>query len=240
MVTAKRDAISPAAELRVSDLDTLRVLADPLRLRILETFGHHERQPLTVKEMARSLGEPVTKLYYHVNLMEQHGLVLVASSRLVSGILEKRYLPAAERFEVDKGILAAGTLVAHEAMRSVVSSVFQAAQADIEDAVHAGRARLDEAEDEGDGAEPVLLSKGLDRLTHAEAVVFRQRLQALFAEFSKHSGAAAGTGRGRRTRDGAGTDERHPFGLVLAFYPVAEPPRKTRRRRPVAPEEPSR
>ena len=75
------------------DIETLRVLADPLRLRMLEVFGQHGREPLTVKEIARSLGEPLTKLYYHVNLLEQHGLIVVASSRLVSGILEKHYRP---------------------------------------------------------------------------------------------------------------------------------------------------
>jgi DNA-binding transcriptional ArsR family regulator len=211
--------------MRISDLETVRVLADPLRLRILETYGQHAGRPLTVKEIARSLGEPLTKLYYHVNLLEQHGLLVVASSRLVSGIVEKRYIPAAERFEIDKAILAGGTLGAHEAMRSVLASVFDAARADIEDAVRAGRARLEDEPDGGDDREPVLLSKGIDRLTRAEAAEFRRRLRALYEEFSHASDADPG----RRRRGGA--DERHPFGTVLAFYPVAEPPKRPPGRR---------
>jgi hypothetical protein len=235
-VTAPRRPRPPRKELRISDLETLRVLADPLRLRILEAFGHQDRRPLSVKEVARALEEPLTKLYYHVNLMEQHGLLVVASSRLVSGILEKRYLPAAERFEIDKGILGAGTLVAHEAMRSVVSSVFAAAQSDIEAAVHAGRARIeDEAEDAdaGDDREPVLLSKGLDRLTRAEAAEFRRRLRALYEEFGRHSDEDREHHDRGRGKAAAG---RRPFGLVLAFYPIADAPttspRRTRRAQP--------
>jgi DNA-binding transcriptional ArsR family regulator len=212
--------------MRISDVETLRVLADPLRVRILEAFGHHGREPITVKQIARTINEPLTKLYYHVNLLEQHGLLVVASSRLVSGIVEKRYRPAAQRFEVDKSILAGGAAPVHDAMRSMVASIFTATVTEIDDAVHAGRARLDEDEaDEADG-EAVVLSKGLGRLTHAEAVAFRTRLRALYDEFGRHSDAASSTGLDE-------TGERHPFGLVLAFYPLAEPPpKRTRRRRP--------
>ncbi len=188
MTRVERADGSLVTEMRISDVETLRVLADPLRLRILESFGQHGgRAELTVKEIAASLGEPVTKLYYHVNLLEQHGLIVVSSSRLVSGILEKRYRPAADRFEIDKSILATDTGLAHEAMRSVMTSVFNSTSADIEDAVRAGRARLSEDEDEDDGREPVLLSKGLARLTHAQAVAFRKRLIEVFAEFGEGS-----------------------------------------------------
>ena len=210
---------APPTEMRISDIETLRVLADPLRLRMLEVFGQHGREPLTVKEIARSLGEPLTKLYYHVNLLEQHGLIVVASSRLVSGIVEKHYRPAADRFEVDKSILASGPGLAHEAMRSVVASIFDATREDIEDAVHAGRARLsDEDEDGDDEREPVLLSKGLARLSHTDAVEFRQRLKDLYEEFGDRSDA------GGRPDEG-----RHPFGLLLVLYPMADPPAPKRR-----------
>jgi DNA-binding transcriptional ArsR family regulator len=210
--------------MRISDVETLRVLADPLRVRIIEAFGQHGDEPVAVKEIARTLGEPLTKLYYHVNLLEQHGLVVVASSRLVSGIVEKRYRPAAQRFELDKSILVGGEARVHEALKSVVASVFDATVAEIDDAVLAGRARLvdDESDDETAVGEAIVLSKGLDRLTRAEAVAFRERLRALYEEFGAHSGAKA--------RPGAGEPgERHPFGLVLAFYPMAEPEPKPKR-----------
>ena len=92
-------------ELLISDVDTLRTLTDRQRLQIMEAFARRGGEPRTVKEVATELGEAPTKLYYHVNLLEHHGLLVVADSRLVSGILEKRYMPAARSFRVDRGLL---------------------------------------------------------------------------------------------------------------------------------------
>ena len=97
--------VEPAEVLVISDLAVLRVLSDGLRLQLLEAFGHTRGVPRSVKEVARELGQSPTKLYYHVNLLEEHGLLLVAESRLVSGILEKKYVPAAKQFTVDKTLL---------------------------------------------------------------------------------------------------------------------------------------
>src|SRR5919199_432922 len=92
----------PADELTISDLDSLRVIADPLRLRILESLI----EPRTVKQVAAELGIFPTKLYYHMQLLERHGLIMVVDTRLVSGILEKRYRAAARCFHVDHALLA--------------------------------------------------------------------------------------------------------------------------------------
>jgi DNA-binding transcriptional ArsR family regulator len=82
-------------ELRsVSDVDTLKALADPLRLAILAALmsrTQSEMRVMSVKELAEELGEPQTKLYRHVKQLEAAGLIRVAASRLVSGILEQRY-----------------------------------------------------------------------------------------------------------------------------------------------------
>jgi hypothetical protein len=46
---------------------------------------------MSVKELAARLGEPQTKLYRHVKQLEAAGLIRVAATRIVSGILEQRY-----------------------------------------------------------------------------------------------------------------------------------------------------
>src|SRR5918912_4209068 len=92
----------PDRVVTITDLDRLRVIADPLRLRILETLI----EPRTVKQVAAALGLAPTKLYYHINLLERHGLIVVVDTRLVSGILEKRYQAAARCFRVDHALLA--------------------------------------------------------------------------------------------------------------------------------------
>ena len=78
----------------VSNAETLRALADPLRLRILSTLMRRDYGDLpvmSVKELATDLGEPQTKLYRHVKHLESAGLIKAVSSRVVSGIVEQRY-----------------------------------------------------------------------------------------------------------------------------------------------------
>jgi DNA-binding transcriptional ArsR family regulator len=73
----------------------LRALADPIRLAILSELDRHtpdgELAIMSVKELAQHLGEPQTKLYRHVKQLEAAGLIEVAATRMVSGILEQRY-----------------------------------------------------------------------------------------------------------------------------------------------------
>src|SRR5918996_3635847 len=87
----------------VSDLDVLRLISDPVRIQLLELM---RSAPRTVKELASELGVPATRLYYHMNLLEDHGLIRVASTRIVSGIVEKRYEVTAARLSVDRSLLS--------------------------------------------------------------------------------------------------------------------------------------
>ena len=78
----------------VSNVDMLKALADPLRLRLLYTLtqGAGTTLPtMSVKELAAELGEPQTKLYRHVKHLESAGLIRAVTSRVVSGIVEHRY-----------------------------------------------------------------------------------------------------------------------------------------------------
>ena len=219
----------PAAQYRIDRLETVRVLADPLRLRLLEAMAARLDHAWSVKELARALGEPPTKLYYHVNLLEEHGLLVVTGSQLVSGILEKRYQPVAASVTVDRALLTAGDTGVDEALHSVLSTIFSTAEEDIQAAIRAGLGSL-HAGQEGE-REPIVLSKSLDRLTPARAEAFRQRLQALIAEFGSEPGRA----------EVAPSDGRL-HGLVIAFYPMAEAPSPTTRRPRAArtPKEPTR
>ncbi len=89
---------APVPELRavrtVGDAETLKALADPLRLALLTALMRASPEGLrvmSVKELAEELGEPQTKLYRHVKQLEAADLIRVAASRMVSGILEHRY-----------------------------------------------------------------------------------------------------------------------------------------------------
>jgi DNA-binding transcriptional ArsR family regulator len=90
---------------QVTDLDTARVLMEPSRLAIMRTLSARGPRQLTVKEIAEELDEGQTKLYRHIKQLEEHGLIHVAETRVVSGIIEKRYAASQKRLTLDNEVL---------------------------------------------------------------------------------------------------------------------------------------
>jgi DNA-binding transcriptional ArsR family regulator len=87
----------PPAVRTLARVDELKALSDPTRLAILKTLmrpAPDDLPVMSVKELAEALGESQTKLYRHVRQLESVGLIQVAASRMVSGILEQRYQAA--------------------------------------------------------------------------------------------------------------------------------------------------
>ncbi|MFD8481254.1 ArsR/SmtB family transcription factor [Kitasatospora sp. NPDC059673] len=95
-------------EREVTDVATLKALADPLRLAVLSALMKRDPQPMSVKEIAAELDEAPTKLYRHIKQLEQTGLVHVAETRLVSGIVESRYRSAQQSLRLSPQVLAEG------------------------------------------------------------------------------------------------------------------------------------
>jgi DNA-binding transcriptional ArsR family regulator len=78
----------PRAEMVIGDVEQLKAISDPLRLRIIELMGEAPVRAWTAKELAERLGTKQTKLYHHLALLEERGFIRVAETRVVSGILE--------------------------------------------------------------------------------------------------------------------------------------------------------
>ncbi|MFF4341659.1 helix-turn-helix domain-containing protein [Kitasatospora sp. NPDC001540] len=93
-------------EREVTDVATLKALADPLRLAVLGVLMKRDPEPVSVKEVAAELDEAPTKLYRHVKQLEQTGLVYVAETRLVSGIVESRYRSAQQSLRLSPPVFA--------------------------------------------------------------------------------------------------------------------------------------
>ena len=197
---------TPAARYDITTLEGVRVLADPLRMRLIEAMAAELGHAWSVKELARSLGEPPTKLYYHVNMLEEHSLMVVTSSQLVSGILEKRYQLVAASIGVDRALLTAGDTGVGEALHGVLSTILSTTEEDVRASILAGIGSLHV--DNGE-RERIVLSKSIDRLAPEQASAFRDRLDALITEFG-------GSHEGERDEQG------QPYGLVIAFYPMAK------------------
>jgi len=87
----------------VTDLEQIRALADPLRLRILGAFC---TVPRTTMQVAEVLGEKPTKLYHHVDALERVGLIHLTETRPNRGTVEKYYQAVAARFQAGVSALS--------------------------------------------------------------------------------------------------------------------------------------
>ena len=75
----------------IDDVSMLKALADPIRMTLLDlTMGQPDRT-WTARELASQVGVLPTNIYYHLNMLERHGLLQVRDTRVVNGIIEKHY-----------------------------------------------------------------------------------------------------------------------------------------------------
>ncbi len=151
----------------------------------------------TVKRLAACLGVSQTKLYHHVNLLLERELIRAAGTRVVSGIIETSYRIAQLKISLDRSLLAADSPEMHD----VLTTVFDGARDDIERGLRSGVIGTGE---DADPSTKLLLSKGLARLSKAQAEAVRTHILELIDGFDAEHG------------DG------QPYGLVLGFYPMAD------------------
>ncbi len=188
-----------AEEMRIDDVDTLKVLADPGRIQIMRAFD----KPRTVKEVADYLDRPATKLYYHVNLLEKHHIIQVVETNVVSGIIEKTYLVSARRYLPAAELLAATEMDEH--LEAVLSAVFDTAKLDIKTSIQAGL--MDLKHKEGEPLNNSVISHAKLHLTDAQMADLCKRLEGIFDEYAE-------LGQSVETPDTG------PYGLVIGFYPL--------------------
>lgn len=165
-------------ELIISSLETLKVVADPLRKRILELFD----KPNTVKAIARQLGTTPSKLYYHVNLLEEHGLLRVTDTRIVSGIIEKQYQCAARVIRVKAGLLSPTPEEGDEGLNVMLANLLDYTRDQLRTSVREGIVDLSE---DADKHRSLFMSQLDITLTSEVATQFYARLRELVDEFSQ-------------------------------------------------------
>jgi DNA-binding transcriptional ArsR family regulator len=193
---------APPAELVISDAEQLKALGDGLRLRLLEVMGTRPRHAWSVKELAEAIGQGQTRLYHHVNLLEARGLLRVARTSVVSGIVERRYQAAALTFRLERSLVAGADGAA--AIGQLLDTAVEDTRQQIMASVTSGRI-------DPDAATPghrLLLARTRIRLRPEQVEAFRSRLEELIGE------------------DAGGADvvtdapDAIDHGLLIAFYPV--------------------
>ena len=176
--TTEESAFKPAAEYIIEDLETLKVLADPLRLSIVELLN----KPGNVKRVAEEIGKPPTKLYYHFNLLEKHHLIKMVDTRIVSGIVEKHYQATARSFRIKRNLLSPGSASFDEGLDVTLAGIFGDARNDLREALVAGVVNTDD-ERAPDHQQLKMLRSRL-RMKPGRAEAFYEQLNALIKEFS--------------------------------------------------------
>jgi DNA-binding transcriptional ArsR family regulator len=198
-------ADQPVAERVISDVETLKALSDPLRLRILETMVTAADEAWTVKRLAAALGVGPTKLYHHVNILEEREFIRVAGTRVVSGIIEKSYRLAQLSVRLDRALLSGSSEDVQSSVHDVMAVIFDSVRDEIEQGLRGGLVQAGENDPLRE-----LLIRGLTRIHPDRAAELRERLRALLEEYDTDTHGPAEEGS-------------VPFGYLIALYPFPDP-----------------
>lgn len=188
----------------LNDLEQVRLLAHPLRSRILMQFCDGE---FTTKQVAERLGERPTKLYHHVEMLDKAGLIQKTRTQQNRGTVEQYYTAIAKSFQVDP-LLFSGSATGEQEGRDVSGVLLD---------IFAGTGRemaelypdvsAVEAEDEA------MLGHLAVSAPQGHITELRQRLDAV-ADYIKEL-----MDKGENVDDESEGEER-TFRLTFAFYPL--------------------
>ena len=155
----------------LTEIAQFEALANPIRMRIL----HASSQPITVAELAERLGTPKTRLYYHVNLLVDAGLLNQVDQRKSGARIERIFRIAARNFRPGSGIWE-GAEDPRRVADLAAGVIFEPARAETAAVL----------EQTIQGIEPVAeFGRWLVHLTADEAAAIVGRIDGLIAEFRK-------------------------------------------------------
>lgn len=197
----------PEPQRILDDLEALKVYFDPLRTRIIEEVAH---QPRTVHEIADALDVPFTRLYYHIKLLEKHGIIRVVATRAMQGAVEeKHYQVTARQFVVARDLLTVVSDDHDDGLEVVLATILDQTRQDIRASVHDGRINLAQTSPDPDS---LLIRRGVMRLSREQAAEFQRELVALLNRMSAQ----------QRSPDDPSTF----YAVQVALYPSSWPERQ--------------
>lgn len=192
----------PAPSLILTDLEAVKAIADPLRSQIIEMLSP---EPLTVNQIAEKLGLAPSKLYYHVNMLEKHGFLIVIDTTIRGNIIEKHYWITAYDFGIDKNLLNFNVTTS-DGKENIISMILTSLDTTREDFVRSIEARAFNLEH---GADPqprhVVNHRAVCQIPDGRIEAFHKRLTDLFDEF--------------RSLDDPKAENGHPWAFTAVLYP---------------------
>jgi hypothetical protein len=159
----------------------LRLVTDPLREYLMNSLIA-EAKP--VARIAAELGCASTRLYRHIQLLLEAGILVIEREVRVRGVVEHHYRSVAHAFPLDRSRFAWRDGVAPEGLDAILDYVFDQTRADIANAVRAGRS--DPAYAWPD-TRSVLAWRTVARVTPAEAASLRRKARELYDEVERYA-----------------------------------------------------
>lgn len=178
-------------ELVIKDVGTLKALADPLRHHLVSLMDN----PRTVKELAAETGRPPDRLYYHLEILERHGLVKAVEERG----RERRYQVTAEVISIDPNLA-----MPNAAVSNLISGMLQRAEREYA----AARAR----KGRGRRRRQAMLGLSYYLLSDDQFEELTKRLEDLLADYEAY----------RPSHPPAEDDGRRPFGVLRGVWRLDE------------------
>lgn len=187
--------------MEIDDIGVLEILNNSTRLKILSNL----EEPSSVKAVAEAMGVPATRLYYHINLLEDAELIRVVETRKVGAMIERLYQTVADTFRPGQALFENnGDL---ERLARVTSDiVLDGARLDAE----RGLLRHFEAMAEGkkrSELHPGTVSRSVRSMSAATAADFLKRLEDLIDEWSSSDSG----------------EDAEEFSLSIVMFPVVSP-----------------
>jgi len=185
-------------------LARLRALAHPLRLRVYQEFAAGRR---TTRQVATLLGQPPTRLYHHVNLLERVGLLRLVETRPNRGTVEK-YFEVASGVDTGASETSGLSRTSRRLRSSLATLVLDETRLELLAALEARKRNPS-----GEAKVPLTLARGLIPGTPAQIKRLRR---ALIAQIKRHARAHA-----KRSPTGArlAPDDQECWSLTLAILP---------------------
>jgi DNA-binding transcriptional ArsR family regulator len=195
--------IKPSQLHTIKTLEAAKAISDPLRLQIIEVLLS---APLTVKQIANKLGLASSKLYYHVNTLEKHGIIRVVDTTIHGNIIEKHYWVTAYNYTMDQDIYNFN-VQEPEGKENLISIALTTLDTLREDFARSIEARAFNLEH---GAEPhprqVIQTREVCRIPDDKMDSFQARLRELLNEFE--------------ALDDPENTEVQPWALTVFLYPT--------------------
>ena len=196
-------------ELNVGSMEQIKALTHPLRQRIFERLAI---EPASAKQVAVRLGEKPTRLYHHVNILEQAGLIKLVETRQRRGATEKIYSAVARRIRLDpSGLVAAGlaSSTRNQTQLDAIDMVFERTRSEVAELIAQQPDSLEDLEEGSEEQEEALFAWVEVRCKEEELPELRQKLESLL----NHD-----VGRGSNPPE----DATERYRLLLGFYPIPE------------------